>query len=401
MKAGLMKYICALAGLALVLTLTACHSFKKRNIHPPTPLVKDFTPTVQVKRLWEDRVGKGAGASGVRMRPVVANGVLYAASTDGVLCAIDVTHGNVLWKKRARQLVAGGNHGDTHYAGGPGVLGDTLVIGTLSGHVYAMNAENGTLLWMASLSAEVIDAPAIAGNLVMVRTQDGRVYGLDRRSGKRHWLYDQGRVPALSLRGNGPLLALGGAVFFGSDDGKLVALRQDSGEKLWEQSLASGEGRSAMERLDDADGRILADSTTLYGAAYHGKLIAVAGASGQVQWSRPFSTYTSLELDGNTLYGVDDSSQVWAFDKSTGADRWKNDKLRYRWLSAPAVQGNYVVVGDRYGYVHWLQTGDGTLAARMRLARNVPIRAQPVVVDGVVYVEDVKGHIAAYRLVAH
>jgi outer membrane protein assembly factor BamB len=64
------------------------------------------------------------------------------------------------------------------------------------------------------------------------------------------------------------------------------------------------------------------------------------------------------------------------------------------------VQGNYVVVGDVEGYVHWLQTGDGALAARERLSKK-PIRAQPVVVGDMVYVEDIKGHIGAYRVSGH
>ncbi len=86
--------------------------------------------------------------------------------------------------------------------------------------------------------------------------------------------------------------------------------------------------------------------------------------------------------------------------KATGTDIWKNSALKYRWLSGPSVQGNYVVVGDREGYVHWLQTGDGALAARERLSHKA-IRAQPLVVDGIVYVVDVKGDIAAYRLAGH
>lgn len=97
------------------------------------------------------------------------------------------------------------------------------------------------------------------------------------------------------------------------------------------------------------------------------------------------------------MYAVNDESQVWAFDKSGGADQWKNDALKYRWLTSPAVQGNYVVVGDVEGYVHWLQTGDGALAARERLSKKA-IRAQPLVIGDTVYVEDIKGHIGAYRL---
>ncbi|GLQ89950.1 outer membrane protein assembly factor BamB [Dyella flagellata] len=384
-----------------LVALAGCHSFKKENIQPPTPLAKDFKPTVQVARVWKDRVGHGAGVSGVRMQPTVVGGVLYAASTDGVVAAYDANSGKTLWKNKSR------THGwfgwgdkkrkDAFYSGGPAVDGDLLVVGTLDGHVYGLSTKDGSQRWVAALPSEVIDEPVVSGGLVVVRTQDGRVYGLDGNTGDRRWVNDQGNVPLLSLRGNGPLLVTNGVVFFGSDDGKLIALRQDNGDKLWEQKLATGEGRTDIDRMNDADGGVVVDGSTLYSAAYHGSLTAVDGPSGRPLWARQFSTYTSMALSGNSLFGVNTDSQVWAFDKTSGADMWKNDDLKYRWLSSPGVQGNYVVVGDIQGYVHWLQTGDGALAARERLSKKA-IRAQPVVVGDLVYIEDVEGHIAAYRL---
>lgn len=403
MKAGVMKRA-LLVGLVSVAALAGCHSFKKENVQPPTPLDKDFKPTAQVTRLWTSSIGDGAGESGLRLRPAFADGVLYAASTDGKIAAFDATSGKTLWSKSSSTKGWFGwgdkKRKDAFYAGGPGVSGDLLAIGTLDGHVHGINAKDGSPRWEATLNSEVLTAPAVVGGFVIVRTGDGRLYGLDSTSGERRWAYDQGNVPLLSLRGNGPLLVANGVVFFGSDNGKLVALRLDNGEKLWEQTLASGEGRTEIDRLNDADGSILLDGTTLYGAAYHGNLVAVDGPSGRPLWSRPFSTFTSVDVAGNALYGVNEDSQVWAFDKNGGADMWKNDKLKYRWLSAPAVQGNYVVVGDVEGYVHWLQTSDGALAARERLSKK-PIRAQPLVVGDTVYVEDVKGRIGAYRLGAH
>lgn len=405
MKPRMMKRVLLITLSSLVAVAVAgCHSFKKENVQPPTPLAKDFKPSVQVTRLWRTSVGDGAGASGVRLRPTVVDGVLYADSTDGKLAAIDAASGKTLWSKSSR------THGwfgwgdkkrqDATYAGGPAVAGDLLAVGTLDGHVYGVNAKDGSPRWDAELNSEVLAAPAIAGDLVMVRTQDGRVYGLDAATGKRRWVYDQGSVPLLSLRGNGSLLAANGVVFFGSDDGKLVALRMDNGSKLWEQKLASGEGRTEIDRLNDVDGAILIDGSTLYGAAYHGNLVAVDGPSGRPLWAHPFSSFDSLAASGNAIFGVNDESQVWAFDKSGGADIWKNDALKYRWATGPAVQGSYVVVGDMEGYVHWLQTGDGALAARERLSKKA-IRAQPLVVGDTVYVEDVKGRIGAYRLSAH
>ncbi|WP_424683521.1 outer membrane protein assembly factor BamB [Frateuria sp. YIM B11624] len=390
--------VVALVGLV---ALAGCHNAKKENVQPPTPLAKDFKPTVQVTRLWRESIGDGAKDTGVRLRPAVVDGVLYADSNDGKLVALDAATGKTVWSKSSR------THGwfgwgdkkrkDALYAGGPAVSGDLLAVGTLDGHVYGVNAKDGSPRWEATLKSEVLASPVIVGDLVVVRTGDGRVYGLDAASGERRWVYDQTEVPVLSLRGNGPLLVANGVVFFGSDGGKMVALRLDNGEKLWEQNLASGEGRTEIERLDDADGAVLLDGRTLYAAAYHGNLVGIDGPTGRPLWAHPFSTYTSLATKDNALYAVDENSQAWAFDKTSGAETWKNDKLKYRWLTGPAVQGDYVVVGDIEGYVHWLQTGDGALAARERLSKHA-IRAQPLVVGDTVYVEDVEGRIGAYRL---
>jgi outer membrane protein assembly factor BamB len=402
-KSGAMKRVWLVA-LTSMVVLAGCHSFKKENVQPPTPLAKDFKPTTQVSKLWTTSVGDGSGESGVRLRPAFADGVLYACSTDGKVAAIDATSGKTLWSKSSRTQGWFGwgdkKRADALYAGGPMVSGDLLVVGTLDGHVYGINAKDGSPRWESAVNSEVISSPVISGNLVIARTQDGRLYGFDSATGERRWVYDQDTVPLLSLRGNGPLLVANGVVFYGNDAGKLVALRLDNGEKLWEQKLASGEGRTEIDRLADADGSILLQGTTLYGAAYHGNISAFDGPSGRPLWARPFSTFTSLDITDNALYGVNDESQVWSFDKSTGADMWKNDALKYRWLTAPAVLGDYVVVGDLEGYVHFLQTGDGALAARERLSKKA-IRAQPLVVGDIVYVEDVKGRIGAYRLGGH
>jgi len=399
-KRGTMKRVWLVALTSLVV-LAGCHSFKKENVQPPTPLAKDFKPTVQVTKVWTTSVGDGAGDSGVRLRPAFADGTLYACSTDGKLAAIDATSGKTLWTKSSRTQGWFGwgdkKRADALYAGGPMVSGDLLVVGTLDGHVYGINAKDGSPRWEAVVNSEVISSPVISGNLVIARTQDGRLYGFDSATGERRWVYDQDNVPLLSLRGNGPLLVANGVVFYGNDAGKLVALRLDNGEKLWEQVLASGEGRTEIDRLADADGSIQLSGSTLYGAAYHGNLAAIDGPSGRPLWGRPFSTFTSLDVTDNAIYGVNDESQVWAFDKSGGSDMWKNDALKYRWLTGPAVLGDYVVVGDTEGYVHFLQTGDGALAARERLSKKA-IRAQPLVVGDIVYVEDVKGRIGAYRL---
>ncbi|MDQ1132368.1 outer membrane protein assembly factor BamB [Pseudoxanthomonas winnipegensis] len=93
----------------------------------------------------------------------------------------------------------------------------------------------------------------------------------------------------------------------------------------------------------------------------------------------------------------DKGGVVWALDKTSGGSLWSNQKLLRRALTAPAVQGDYAVVGDYDGYVHWLRLDNGELAARER-AGGDPIRATPVVADGVLLVQNIDGKLTAFRI---
>ena len=401
------RHLLLLPLLAAVLALSGCGLWNKvfnrgSNLQPPKPLV-EFTPTVQVQKVWSTRIGDGAGRSGVRLQPAFADGKLYLISTDGKLEALDAATGKTLWKQSTR--VGDGiwpfRHKkpgpDARYAGGPTVLGNLLVVGTLDGHVYAMDAATGKQLWSAEVDDEVISPPAIDAGVVYVRTNSGNVYAFDSNSGERKWAYDQGNVSLLSLRGNGPLLAAHGVVMFGSDDGNVISLRSDTGAIQWKLPITKGLGRTDIQKLNDADDTLQLDGNILYATAYHGELTAVDATQGQLAWTRAFSSYVGMGVADKEVVGVDDDSLVWAFSKDGGGDLWKQDALQYHWLTAPAIQDKYAVVGGVDGYVHWLDLSDGKLAARVRLSKDA-IRARPVVNGDTVYVEDVKGHVAAYRI---
>jgi outer membrane protein assembly factor BamB len=393
--------------IVATLALSGCGLWNKifnrsSDLQPPKPLV-EFVPTVQVTQVWSARIGHGAGRSGVRLQPVFANGKLYLISTDGKIEALDAATGKEVWERSTR--VGDGiwpfKHKkpgvDARYSGGPAVLGNLLVVGTLDGHVYAMDAATGKPLWSAEVDNEVISPPAIDAGNVYVRTNSGYVYAFDANNGERKWLNDQGNVPLLSLRGNGPLLAAHGVVMFGSDDGNIVSLRSDTGAIQWKLPINKGLGRTDIQKLNDADDALQLDGDTLYGTAYHGQLVAIDAAQGQLDWNRDFSSYVGVGVAGTELIGVDSDAVVWAFSKNGGGDLWKQNALQYHWLTAPAIQDKYAVVGGVEGYVHWLDLSDGKLAARVRLSKDA-IRARPVVNGDMVYVEDVDGHVAAYRI---
>lgn len=397
----------ALALLALVAAMTGCATIKgwfndtkKENIEPPTPLAENFVPSINVQKVWSARIGKGAEKTGAHMSPAYADGKLYAASTTGVIEAFDASNGRSLWSKHFGQrsgFIWHHGNNSVRWAGGPSVAGDLLVVGSLEGRVQAFAAADGAERWSAQLSSEIIAAPAIGSGMVVVRTHDGHIFGLDRADGSRKWVYDRATVPLLSLRGNSAPVLVNDVVYDGEDNGKVVALRASDGAVLWEQTLSPGEGRTEIDRLQDVDGQIVVDDNVVYAAGYRGQTAALIAQSGRPIWTRQASSFSGVAVSASQIYLPDENSSVIALDLQSGSSEWKQDALKYRWLSSPAVQGDSVVLGDLDGWVHWLAISDGKLVARERLSKN-PIQAAPVVVGDMVYVEDIYGEIGAYRV---
>jgi outer membrane protein assembly factor BamB len=375
-----------LLAFCLVLGVAACgKSNKKDNIEPPAELT-DFTASAAVDRIWSQGLGEGEGRLGVRQRPVLSEGRVYAANVEGEVFALDAASGKSLWKVET----------GLRLTGGPGVGEGTVVIGSLDGELLALNPDNGEERWRAKLSSEVIATPAVGSGLAVARANDGRVFGFSITDGERRWVYDRG-LPSLTLRGNGAPLIVQGGVFLGYDNGQVVALRVEDGVQQWEQTVAAGEGRTEIDRMVDIDGELVIDAGEVFAAAYNTQVLAISLDGGRPSWNRELSSYSGLALAGEKLLVSDKDGTVWALDRRSGSALWKQDALAHRWLTTPAIQGNYAVVGDLDGYLHWLNLEDGSLAARDRLTRD-PIRATPQVADDVLYAVATNGELGAYRL---
>nr|HET7858244.1 outer membrane protein assembly factor BamB [Caldimonas sp.] len=325
----------ALVLLGAAIALSGCSWFKspnKDNVDPPAELT-DFDQSLPVEQLWKRDLGDGAGKAGLRLRPAFANGRIFASDIEGKVRALGADSGNEAWTADV-----GEGLGTT-----PGVGDDIVVVGTLDGVVVALGQDDGAERWRTKVSSEVIAAPAVADGLVVVRSHDGRVFGLSAADGSRRWVFDRS-VPLLSLRGNGPPVILGDTVYVGYDNGKVIAVKAEDGSLKWEQSLAQSEGRTELERMVDLDGDLAFDDSSVFGVTYRGQVGAVARDNGRPLWARDLSSYGGIAMSGNRMYVVDADGVLWALDANGGSTIWKQEGLLHRYLSSPAVVGDYVVV---------------------------------------------------------
>src|SRR5262249_13689277 len=131
---------------------------------------------------------------------------------------------------------------DTDISGGVGVGGDLALVGTDKGVVIALDAATGKEMWRSTVSGEVLAPPAADWDVVVVQTLDGKIHGLDAQTGARRWSHDSS-MPLLTLRGTAPPLLVDGVAYAALANGRVVAIKGDSGAMLWEGRIATPQGQ--------------------------------------------------------------------------------------------------------------------------------------------------------------
>jgi outer membrane protein assembly factor BamB len=325
------------------------------------------------------------GKAGLSMGPVFSSGLLYAADHEGRLMAVDGESGRKQWELDTEQA----------FSGGPGLDGDRLYMGTIDGRVIAYERSGGAELWNSQVSSEVLAPPASADGIVVVRCIDGRVFGMDAVSGRRLWIHDR-NVPLLTLRGNTDLLIRGGVVFVGYDDGAVVSLRLTDGSQIWSQTIVSPEGRTELDRLADIGQQMVIIASDLIVSSYKSRVVSLAADSGRLLWFKDISSATGVQVDRTNLAVSEKNGNLWMLDRRNGATTWRLDQMTNRGLTRPAFYGSYVVVGDKEGYLHWLDSDIGSFVARVRAGKE-GFAAAPLSVGTTLYVLTQDGELIAYR----
>lgn len=372
---------------SLTLLLVGCSSFNffdKDNTPDPKPL-KDFTPEIKPQLLWSARTGSGAGDEHLKLGMALDERSIYATNANGVVTAVDKANGQQRWQANTK----------LDLTTAPGTGDGIVVAGSLYGDIVALNSQNGAMAWKTHIPGEVLAAPAIQHGIVVVKAVDGHVIALATSDGHELWSYQEAE-PSLILRGSSSPVIKDGNVFIGYANGNLSKLSLRSGEADWTQTISVAEGGFAIQRMIDIDADPVIYDHHIYAATYQGHIAALNWSTGEILWSHEISSYTGMAASMNAIYVTDAQSRVWGFNAATGDVNWRQDDLQYRVISAPALMGHYVMIGDGQGYLHWLNASNGRIAAREHPGSN--ISANPLVENNTAYILTNNGHLYAYQL---
>ncbi|MEZ3144576.1 PQQ-binding-like beta-propeller repeat protein [Halobaculum sp. MBLA0143] len=192
-------------------------------------------------------------------------------------------------------------------AAGAGVTGLTAATGTAT-------ATPGELRWREPVRGYVRGEVAVGDGVVCLGSSDGRVVAVRPDTGERRWTHTTGRdVSATPAVAGGTVYVGGGELGPNGDaDGRLSAVDAETGERAWQTRL-DGPPVAAVAAAGD----------TVYAGTVAGSVHAVAADDGTERWRASTSEPVNgapVVADGR-VYAVDRTG-VWAFD-AAGDELWR------------------------------------------------------------------------------
>jgi polyvinyl alcohol dehydrogenase (cytochrome) len=258
-------------------------------------------------------------------------------------------------------------------SGTPVVMDNMVYAGDMSGGFYALKSD-GHLIWSAQLQGAVTASAMVTGKTVVVGDIGGNLYGLNRKTGAVVWTTRPDAHPLASIWGSATKVGKYAAIGVASNEEKAAA----------DPSYKCCSTRGSLQVFNPDTGAVIWKSFTISNAEQ------ALGASGASIWSSP--TYDSARqliyvTTGNNFSQptTKTSDAIMAFDASTGAVRWvnqrhANDEWNFRFPASPEhpdadfgdspqvynlANGHRVVgAGQKNGFYHVVDAATGALVGQ-------------------------------------
>ncbi len=338
----------------LVLTLiSGCSGFflGKPNLSEAIDLPKNIKQ-VKFNIHWDRSISDGTDEKEIKIHPISDGKNVYSVSSDGVLYSHNLETGKKNWKKKVGHNITAG------VAGG----GDVIVIGSKDGMLLAYSIENADFLWRYQLSSEILASPIFYNGLIIARAIDGQVSALDINTGNLIWRNDVG-VASLAIRGNSRPVAVNGIIILTNDRGRMIVLRAETGQQIFDSPVVIGRGRTKVDRIVDLLATPYISGSTLYVSSYRNKTLAINLENGSLLWDSELYTSKDIFADSKYVYLIDKNSIINAVDKNTGKLVWSNKELEGRKISPISGDDEFILTVDYDAKLVVLDRDDGKILA--------------------------------------
>ena len=116
----------------------------------------------------------------------------------------------------------------------------------------------------------------------------------------------------------------------------------------------------------------------MYTTAYNSGFVKYSLEKETVEGKLAYHSSKDIAYDDNFFVLTGDNGHVFCVRRSDNVEVWENPQLSYRNVTAPAIYGNYAVVGDLEGYLYFMNLNNGVIEYKIQISSS-PIYVAPLV----------------------
>lgn len=329
--------------------------------------------------------------------PVIADGVVFIGSTDGLIHALSLLDGTELWTSDLQARISS----TASYAGG------FVFVGLLDGHIVALDATTGDTAWRFKADQAIRSSAAIVDGVLYVGSSDRRLYALDAATGDRRWSFATGgRItsgPSVNER----------QVIVIAQDNVVHFIDRKTAKLMFDYEIALTNGSAALagdsvfiadvngvirrirweERVLPFEKAIRSVRRWLFRWGMADELPPQKGVVWVTQ--DPTGSFEGTpSVDRSSVFISTFKGQLLALERETGVELWRA-MVGSSALTSPTVAGGHIFVGDERGYLSAVDSSTGEVVWQLSVGTKVSESA--AVGDGFMVVVNDAGRVFAFK----
>lgn len=351
----------------------------------------------KLKRAWKSSVGAGGDRRApLTARPVVAENTVFTLDTKGRVSAFALESG----KKKWDVSIVPKDEDDSAAVGGGLAYAEGRLFAT-AGYksLTAIDPVGGKKLWNVALPAPARAAPTINDGKIFLTTIDNRLMVYSATDGAEVWKYT-GVPETTNLLGAAGPAADASVVVLPLSTGEINGLNPADGRVLWQDNLSAIRRTGSLSSISDIRALPVIDGGAVYAVSYSGRMLALDQLTGDRLWQREIGSGETPWVAGDVIYVLTAEQQVAALSRANGDIYWVaslphlDDEETLVW-AGPILAGGRLILTGSNGELAEINPVDGKIIRREKIGGKSTIA--PIVSNNTLLVLDAGGDISAYR----
>lgn len=353
--------------------------------------------------IWDISFGKGSSKRNVLIStPVADSNNVYTLDAEGIVRAFELANGEEVWEKK---LKPSNKKAKDNSMSGAGIAlkGDKLFVTTGFGQVFALNKNDGNIMWNHDIKSPIRIAPSVDDELVIIQSLDNGIFALNVNTGNELWKDKLEEETTTMIGGGAPAYSASkDLVLAGFSNGQIQAYKASTGTPLWSEWVVPSSSTESLSDITAIKANPIIDNDIAYVVGYNGPMVAIDIRTGAKIWQREISSASQPWLAGNFLFVLTEDSDLVAINKQDGKIVWttiipyaQDDEKLGVFTSGPILANDALLVTSSNGKLFSISPYNGRIMGVADIEEGV--ETSPIMANETLLITTKEAEITAYK----